>query len=93
MLNQIQETMTPDQIAAIAAMQLTRADIQAMSQELGLSTGSGDGSGPEGGRGQGQNMSEAERATRQAEKDERTSGGASNALLDSLIEILESRGE
>jgi hypothetical protein len=90
-LNQIEAAMTPEQIAAIAAMQLTRADIQSMSQAMGLSTGSGDGAGPEGSRGQGQNLSPEEQATRQAERAERTNTGASEALLDALIQILEER--
>jgi hypothetical protein len=90
-LNQIEAAMTPEQIAAIAAMQLTRADIQGMSQAMGLSTGSGDGAGPEGGRGQGQNSSPEEQATRQIERAERTNTGTSEALLDALIQILEER--
>jgi len=91
-LNQIEAAMTPGQITAIADMQLTRDDIQAMSQEMGLSMGSGDGTGSAN-RGQGQNMTVEERATREVEQAERTSNGASNALLDLLIQILESRSQ
>lgn len=91
-INQIEDTMTPEQIAAISNMQLTREDIQQMSQELGLSTGSGDGEGAGGAnRGQGQNMSAEEMATREVEREDRASNGATNALLDMLIELLTSR--
>ncbi|MGB7115414.1 MAG: hypothetical protein WBD56_04675 [Anaerolineales bacterium] len=41
--NQIQETMTPEQIAAIAAMQIGREDMFGVVQELGLSFGGGGG--------------------------------------------------
>ncbi len=41
--NQIQETMTPEQIAAITAMQLRREDMFEVVQELGLSFGGGGG--------------------------------------------------
>lgn len=91
-LNQIENTMTPEQITAIAEMKLTRENIQTMAQEMGLSVGGGEGAGGNN-RGQGQNMSEAEKATREVERAERTSNGASNALLDTLIEILTSRSQ
>jgi hypothetical protein len=91
-IDQIEGTMTPEQITAIANMKLTREAIQTMSQEMGLSMGSGEGAGGAN-RGQGQNMTDAERATHEAEQTERTSNGASNALLDMLIEILTSRSE
>jgi len=86
-LDQIQEAMTPAQVQAIAAMRLTRADNQALAQELGLSTGTGDGAGG-GQRGQGQNLSLEEQAARQAE---RTSTGASEELMAWLIQLLEKR--
>ena len=89
-LDQIQEVMTSEQLEAIAEMKLTRADNQAMTQALGLSTGTGDGAGS-GQQGQGQNASADERATRQAEKAESDSVGASEALLDRLIGILEAK--
>ena len=41
--NQIQETMTPEQIAAIAAMQIGREDMFGVVQKLGLSFGGGGG--------------------------------------------------
>lgn len=88
-LEQIQAAMTPEQLAAIAELKLTRADNQAMAQELGLSTGTGEGAG--GGQGSGQNLSPEERATRQAEKAASGTVGASEALLDELIEALEAR--
>jgi hypothetical protein len=88
-LEQIQAAMTPEQLAAIAELKLTRADNQVMAQELGLSTGTGEGSG--GGQGQGQNLSAEERATRQAEKAASGTVGTSEALLDKLIEALEAR--
>ena len=91
-LAQIQEAMTSAQIEAIAAMQLTRADNQTLAQEMGLTTGTGESEGG-GQRGQGQNLSPEERATRQAEKAERSTTGASEALLDELIKLLEERAE
>lgn len=45
-LAQIRETMTDEQVEAIAAMQLTRADMAALMQEYGLSSGIGAGEGP-----------------------------------------------
>ena len=45
-LDQISETMTEEQLAAIAAMQLTREDMAALMQEYGLSSGIGTGEGP-----------------------------------------------
>ena len=89
-LDQIQGAMTPEQLAAIAEMELTRADNQAMLQAVGLSSGTGEGAGG-GQQGQGKNLSADERATRQADKTESDSVGASEALLDRLIEILEAR--
>lgn len=53
---QIQETMTPEQIAAISAMHLTRADTAQIAQEMGLNLGGG-GSG---------NFTPEQRATAQA---------------------------
>ena len=91
-INQIERAMTPDQIAAIAEMKLTREATQAMSQELGLSMGGGDGEGAAN-RGQGQNMTAEEKAAREAERAERNSNGASSSLLNALIEILTSRSQ
>lgn len=38
---QIEETMTPEQVQAIAAMQLTREDMAELGQEMGLNLGAG----------------------------------------------------
>ena len=73
-LKQIEGTMTSEQLAAIAAMQLTQDDLQAWMQSQGLEFGAGQGSsddpgqaGPEGGQpGDGQELS-PEMATRRAE--------------------------
>jgi len=56
LFTQIQETMTPEQIAAISAMHLTRADTAQIAQEMGLNFGGG-GSG---------NFTPEQRATAQA---------------------------
>lgn len=89
---QIEGEMTPAQLQAIAAMQLTQADIQALAQEWGLTVGDGTGTGQPG---EGSTLSEAERATRQAERgligEANSSGGVSTALLDRLIQLLEER--
>ncbi len=91
-VKQINETMTREQIQVIADMHLTRADNQALIQELGLSAGSGEGAGANGGQqGQGQNLSPEERAAREAEKVDRPTGGANDALLNMLVELLESK--
>ncbi len=89
---QIEEAMTPEQIQLIAGMMLTRADNQALAQEWGLSAGTGEGEGAAGGQqGQGQNMSPEERATREAGKTDQAASGASDELLNKLIELLESK--
>jgi hypothetical protein len=88
-LEQIENIMTEAQIKAIVDMALTRADNQALAQELGLSTGTGDGQGT--GQGQGQNLTDDERATRQAEKAANNTVGTSDALLNTLVELLESK--
>ena len=67
-LKQIEGAMTGEQLAAIAAMQLSRQDLGAWMQEQGMEFESGPGAGP--GQGRFAEMSEAEReamrATRQA---------------------------
>jgi hypothetical protein len=63
-VSQIEATMTPEQVAAIAAMQLTQEDWQAWMQEQGVNIGAGEGTGPMGG---GQELSEEERAERMAQ--------------------------
>ena len=61
-LKQIEGTMTPEQLAAVAAMQLTQDDLRAWMEEQGLGMGGGFP-----GRGEGQEVSPEVRATRQAE--------------------------
>jgi len=46
LLTQIQETLTDEQVAAIAAMQITLEDVGALMQEYGLTNGSGSGETP-----------------------------------------------
>jgi len=64
-LAQIERTMVPEQLEAIAAMQLTQNDLGDWAQSQGLGLGAGDGSGQRGG---GQELSPEEQATRQAER-------------------------
>ena len=64
-LAQIERTMAPEQLEAIAAMQLTQNDLGDWAQSQGLGMGAGDGSGQRGG---GQELSPEELATRQAER-------------------------
>ncbi len=45
LIEQIQETMTPEQMNAIEAMQLTRADMRTIMQERGIMMGGGAGAG------------------------------------------------
>jgi hypothetical protein len=45
LINQIQDTMTPDQIKAIDAMGLTFEDMRTIAQEQGISLGGGGGFG------------------------------------------------
>jgi len=48
LLEQIQETMTPEQMSAIQAMQLTREDMRAIMEEQGITMGGGPGAGDTG---------------------------------------------
>lgn len=90
LLAQIEGEMTSEQLQAIKTMKLTRSDIQAVAQEWGITT-STSGSQP----GSGANLSEAERATRQAERaaSGEAAGGVSTALLDRLIQLLQERAK
>jgi len=92
LLEQIEGAMTVEQLAAIRAMQLTQADLQtwAQSQSLNMTQGSGLGAGQ---RGSGRDLSEDERATRQAEREGSSSAGSgtSQALVDAVIALLETR--
>jgi hypothetical protein len=93
LLEQMQETLTAGQLSAIQAMRLTQTSLQAWVQEQGLTLGSGSGSGTPG-SGQGKNMTEAERAARQAEEGRtgsKSSGGASTAILEAVISYLDGR--
>jgi hypothetical protein len=92
LLEQIEAAMTSEQLAAIGALRLTQTELQAWAQSQGLSTGLGTGMGSEQ-PGSGHNLSPEERATRQAERE--ASGGAgsgsSQALIDAVISLLESK--
>lgn len=66
-LKQIEGTMTQEQLAAIAAMQLTQEDLQSWMQEQGMGGGSaGPGGGGMPGGGQFGDMSEEDRANMRA---------------------------
>ncbi len=90
LLEQIESSMTTDQLASIKDMQLTQADLQAWATANGITLGSGAGGGQPG---QGQGLSAEERATRQAQEGRtpgNTSGGASTAMLTAVITYLDS---
>jgi len=89
LLAQIEGEMTAEQIEAIKAMQLTRADIQTLAQEWGVS-------GSEGGQpGAGAGLSEEERAARRATRQAsgESSSGASVALQERLVQLLQERAK
>ncbi len=83
LLNQIEELLTPEQLAEIAAMQLTNSDMQTWASENGITMGAG------GGQGAGKNLSPEARATRQAEEGRTSTGtggsSGSAAIIDALI--------
>ncbi|MGQ9626612.1 MAG: SH3 domain-containing protein [Anaerolineae bacterium] len=108
-LNQIQATMTPEQLAAIKEMRLTPTSMREVAQKLGLGRSEGSsnqgggfrppdvvivgppsGGGPGGMMGPGgiMDLSPKARATAMAE---RMSSGFGTALMDMLINMLESR--
>ena len=92
LLAQIESNLSGEQLAAIGAMKLTQERLQAWAQAQGLSTG--EGLGPGGGSGQpgsGQSLSPEERATRQAERGGSGGSGTSRALIDAVIDMLETR--
>ena len=92
LLSQIEETVTPAQLEAIAAMQLTQERMGEWAASQGITLGAGAGAG--GGVGAGHGLSDEERATRQAENGGAGaggSGGMSTALLDAVISYLERR--
>ena len=90
LLEQIEGSMTSEQLAAISALQLTQADLQAWAAANGVTIGTGGGQ-----PGQGQGLTPEERATRQAAEGKTpgtttNGGGASTALLTAVITYLES---
>lgn len=100
-VNQIQETMAPEQMAAIAAMKLAAADILALAQERGLemrtSGAGGDTPGDRQGErlpgGAGQRPSVEEGATPRAERGASRNIRVPPTLFDALIELLETRAQ
>ena len=97
MLSQIENTLTDEQRQAIVDMHLVQEDIQVVAQEWGLSFGNGTSeAGVTRGQGAGKNMSDADRAAREAERaanggSPSGGGGVSTALYDRLIQLLEDR--
>lgn len=91
-LDQIQETMSIEQIQAIRDMQITSTDYQAQMAAMGFTVGM-NSEGGSGQPGQGANLSDEEKATRQAERAAAggSSTGGKNALVDRLIETLQSK--
>lgn len=87
-LAQIENSMRPEQLQEIAAMELTSTDMQAWALENGIQVGTGGGV-----PGQGQGMSPEARATKQAEQgitSGSTSGSKmSSALIDAVIVFLQ----
>jgi len=100
LLSQIQATYSEEQIKAIADMQLTRIDFQATLAELGIRVSEGTGQGQQGA---GRNMSDAEKAAREAAR--AASGGTpmggqgmsgdagSSVLLDYVIQMLTAKAQ
>jgi len=103
-IGQIEDTMTPVQTAAIKEMELTPASVRSLMRERGLGR-SGNGNGtkkggfraPTGGfsrTGQGPgskgNLSPEARQTTVAE---RFNSAVGNALMDAIIQLLESRAK
>lgn len=88
LLTQIEAGLTPDQLAAIKAQQLTQTDMQEWAKANGITLGTGGGQ-----PGAGQSLSPEARATRQAAEGRTgTSGGsgssASTALVDAVSTYL-----
>ena len=89
LLSQIEGTLNADQLSAISEQQLTQTNMQDWAQANGITLGSGSGE-----TGSGQGLSPEARATRQAEQGRTatgSSGGASTALIDAVIDYLNSR--
>jgi hypothetical protein len=101
LMDQIEAAYSASQMGAIYAMRLTRADLNEDAAELGIAIGgTGNGTSMAEGGGEGAHLSEAERATRQAER--QASGGtgsgsgsggagAAGALVDHMIQLLAKR--
>lgn len=94
LLSQIEETLTPAQLEAVAAMQLTQDRLGEWAASQGITLGTDSGAG--GGMGAGGGLSDEERATRQAENGgvgagAGGAGGTSTVLLDEVISYLEGR--
>lgn len=100
--NQIAESLTPAQLAAIDGMQLTNADLTGFYAEIGVAVSTPEpGITPEGTRGKDltQEQREATRVASGGESGEPigtgqgSDSGKSTILLDTLIELLTARGE
>jgi hypothetical protein len=88
LLAQIEGEMSSGQLESIKSMKLTRADIQAVAQEWGVT--SPEGSQPGAGAGLSEEERAARRATRQA-SGEASGGGMSTALQERLLQLLQER--
>lgn len=89
LLEQIEASLTSEQLVAIRGMQLTQTNMQEWAAASGITLGSGGGQ-----PGQGQGLSPEERATRQAQEGRTPSssgstGGAATALLTAVIDYLD----
>jgi hypothetical protein len=82
LLKQIEDSLTAEQLSAIAAMKLTQADLQKWAAQNGVTFGNGQ-------PGSGQGMSPEAKATRQAEQGA-SGGGANTALVNGIITYLQS---
>jgi hypothetical protein len=80
LLVQIENTLTPQQVAAINAMQLTQVELQAWAQANGIIAGSGGGQGQGQGQGGGGGVSPEARATKQASQGQGVPAGGDNGL-------------
>lgn len=100
---QIQGTMTPQQVQAITDLQLTKQDIFKTMQDLGIASnrpnasgtprpngGGGTGGGPAGGQGSnnGQNLSPQQIATFQAHREQNSGNGQFNRIPPALFDAL-----
>lgn len=82
LLKQIEDSLTAEQLSAIAAKKLTQTDMQKWATQNGVTKGNSQ-------PGSGQGMSPEAKATRQAEQVS-SGGGASTALIDGVIKYLQS---